>query len=128
MDAGMAALSEDDQSVPSGFIVSPDQIVEPIAASPDESVEAIRRGLKRNLILSGGDEEQAKPFPRHASWTEDSHLYSNEGVQYTKINVKTCDEIFVPIWTKCFCRDNGWDYWLIAKPNGRKPPSHYAWR
>ena len=92
------------------------------------SIEAITRGLKRSLTMSGYD-EQAKQIPRHNSWAPDSHLYSDSsGVKYTKNNVEDCDEIFMPVGTKCYCNDKGKDYWLIKRPRWLGPPSRWDWR
>ena len=105
-------------------------------------VEALVQGCKRSLTISQETdefwtrsrhrvwEEQAKQIPRFASWGPDSHLHSQKGQKFTRINVEGCKEIFVPEKSYCFYHDekSKRDYWIRAVRKGRSEPHWTDWK
>ena len=51
-----------------------------------------------------------------------------EGKEYGKINVEGTEAIFVPVYTKCFCREHNIDYWVQALPTWRGPALQWHWK
>ena len=105
-------------------------------------VEELVQGCKRSLTISQETdepwtrsrhrewEEQAKQIPRFASWGPDSHLHTQKGQKFTRINVEGCKEIFVPENSICLYHDEkqNKDYWIKAVQKGRREPYWTDWK